>query len=143
MTGLNPVDYSTTSHAIGNGLGANPLANSSDESANDVLLLDYILQRINDFVKWDIIRCYYDNESNVYSADNLAKLTGRDLSVIHAALSALTDTGLLTRAKLGTLSGYTITTDQPMETLVSSFLKACEDSGFRMRAVQRLIRMKH
>ena len=104
-------------------------------------LLTFIEKYVNSFAKWDLIRFFHDLPYSVESAETVAHATGRDPDSVIQALQELTQLGLLESSFVQ--SGetlYMLTSDHAMRTLVNSFILACDNAQFRVRAIYHVIR---
>jgi hypothetical protein len=111
------------------------------ESYIDPRLLDFIQKRVNTFVKWDLIRFFHDLPYTADSAETIASATGRDVASVVQALEELTRCGLLEASTPPAgETVYVLTGDHPMRTLINSFMLACDDSQFRIKAIYHVIR---
>src|SRR5579863_6602635 len=111
------------------------------ESDIDPRLLDFIQRRVNTFVKWDLIRFFHDLPYTADNAETIANATGRDAASVVRALDELTHCGLLeSSAPPVGQTVYVLTSDHGMRTLINSFMLACDDSQFRIKAIYHIIR---
>jgi hypothetical protein len=111
------------------------------ESYIDPRLLDFLQQRVNTFVKWDLIRFFHDLPYTADTAQTIAGATGRDVASVLPALNELTRCGLLEASIPPTgQTVYVLTSDHAMRTLINSFMLACDDSQFRIKAIYHVIR---
>ncbi|MHB8624918.1 MAG: hypothetical protein ACYDBJ_03635 [Aggregatilineales bacterium] len=111
------------------------------ESYIDPRLLDFIQQRVNTFVKWDLIRFFHDLPYTADTAETIAGATGRDVDTVLPALNELTRCGLLEASSPPTgQTVYVLTSDHATRTLINSFMLACDDSRFRIKAIYHVIR---
>ncbi len=111
------------------------------ETYMDPRLLDFIQQRVNTFVKWDLLRFFHDLPYTADVAETIANATGREVNTVLPALNELTRCGLLEASSLPTgETVYVLTGDHTMRTLINSFMLACDDSQFRIKAIYYVIR---
>jgi hypothetical protein len=106
----------------------------------DPRLLDLIQTRINSFIKWDLVRFFHDNPHTTDTADSIARYTGRDVRIVEPELGQLARDGVLQVEDLSGLNVYTFTTDKDIRELISSFIRACDDRQFRVKAIYHVIR---
>ncbi len=106
----------------------------------DPRLLEFIRARVNSFIKWDLVRFFYDNPHTTDTAANIARYTGREAADIEQALLALADSGILQIAHVSGYQVYTLTTDRATRELLQQFVLACEDRDFRVKAIYHVIR---
>jgi len=103
-------------------------------------LLDFVKTKVNSFIKWDLIRFFYENPNTIDTAENIAKYAGRHLSAVAPELEDLEVSGIMDRKLIGDQVVYSLTQDYDMRELVDKFIVACEDRHFRVKAVYHIIR---
>ena len=106
----------------------------------DARLLDFLKHQVNSFVKWDLVRFFYENPNTTDTADNIARYAGRDPAAIEQELAALAKSGVLERETVGELTIYSMAGDQDMRDLIEQFVVACNDRQFRVKAIYHIIR---
>ena len=115
--------------------------NQSDQVMDDIdpRFLDLIHNKVNSFIKWDIVRFFHDNPHTTDTADGIARYTGRDMLIVEPELEQLAQTGVLETTELGEMLVYTLTTDTEMRNLIHSFVLACNSRQFRVKAIYHVI----
>jgi len=103
-------------------------------------LLDFVKSKVNSFIKWDLVRFFYENPNTVDTAENIAKYAGRHLSAVAPELEELEASGVMESKMVGDQIVYSLTQDEAVRELVESFIIACEDRHFRVKAVYHIIR---
>lgn len=112
-----------------------------NEAEIDPRLLEFIQQRINTFVKWDLLRFFYDLSDSAETVDTVARATGRDAETLGAALRDLSDSALLdTVTPPNSDALYMLTTDHALRMLINSFMLACDNRQFRIKAIYHILR---
>ena len=106
----------------------------------DPELLDFLKTKVNSFVKWDLVRFFYENPNSTDTADNVARYVGRDVSAIEVELGELVGTRVLERSRVGDLWVYSLAGDAETRKLVDQFILACDDRQFRVKAIYHIIR---
>jgi len=106
----------------------------------DPELLDFLKTKVNSFIKWDLVRFFYENPNSTDTAENVARYVGRDPGAIEAELGELVGTGVLERHRVGDLTVYALASDPKMRKLVDQFILACDDRQFRVKAIYHIIR---
>ncbi len=106
----------------------------------DARLLDFLKNRVNTFIKWDLVRFFYENPNTADTAENVARYAGRDPAVIERELAELAESGVLQRETVGEMTVYSLATDQEMRNLIHEFVLACDDRQFRVKAIYHIIR---
>ena len=106
----------------------------------DPLLLEFIKHKVNSFVKWDLVRFFYDNPNTADSAENIARYAGRSVEAVRPELEEMVESGLMEKRMLGQTPVYVLSEDPDMLSLIDRFITACEDRHFRVKAVYHIIR---
>ncbi len=106
----------------------------------DPALLDFVKTKVNSFIKWDLVRFFYENPHTADTVDNIAKYAGRNASAVKPELEDLVESGIMEKKMLEETPIYSLANDETMRTLVDKFILACEDRHFRVKAVYHIIR---
>jgi len=106
----------------------------------DPQLLNFVKTKVNSFIKWDLIRFFYENPNTTDSAENIARYAGRNVNAVKPELEELVESGVMETRSVDDLVVYTLTADEEMRKLIDSFILACEDRHFRVKAVYHIIR---
>ncbi|MEO8392836.1 MAG: hypothetical protein ABI700_07575 [Chloroflexota bacterium] len=108
---------------------------------NDTRLLDFVREKVDTFVKWELVRFFHDNPYAADSAENIARFAARDARTVEQDLQALVRSGVLESnvAGNGTTRLYRYVKDQQVRAMVQSFVIACDDRDFRVRAINQVI----
>lgn len=106
----------------------------------DPEMLDFLHDKVNSFVKWDLVRFFHDNPHAADTADSIARYTGRDVRTIADELIGLVTANVLEQTELSGQTIYMLTADQNMRNLISDFVRACDDRMFRVKAIYHVIR---
>jgi hypothetical protein len=106
----------------------------------DPALLDFVKTKVNSFIKWDLVRFFYENPHTADTVENIAKYAGRNASAVKPELEDLVDSGIMEKRMLEETSIYSLANDETMRALVDKFILACEDRHFRVKAVYHIIR---
>lgn len=106
----------------------------------DPSLLEFLKTKVNSFIKWDLVRFFYENPNTTDTAENIARYAGRDVSAIEAELGELVGASVLERRRVGELTVYSLTADPKTRELIRNFVMACDDRQFRVRAIYHIIR---
>ncbi|HMQ50895.1 MAG TPA: hypothetical protein PKE64_01440 [Anaerolineae bacterium] len=120
-------------------------ANQDDFTARlmddmDPDLLDFVKTKVNSFIKWDLVRFFYENPNTTDTVENIAKYAGRPVASVEPELSELVADQIMKKSLLGNTSIYSLSADESMRNLVEKFITACEDRHFRVKAVYHIIR---
>ncbi len=103
-------------------------------------LLEFLKNKVNTFVKWDLVRFFHENPNTTDTAENIARYAGRDVATIEVEMDELVGAGVLSRQRIGDLTVYSLVEDPAMRTLVDQFILACDDRQFRVKAIYHIIR---
>jgi hypothetical protein len=103
-------------------------------------LLEFLKNKVNTFVKWDLVRFFHENPNTTDTAENIARYAGRDVATIEVEMDELVGAGVLSRQRIGDLTVYSLIEDPIMRTLVDQFILACDDRQFRVKAIYHIIR---
>lgn len=107
----------------------------------DPNLLDFVKTKVNSFIKWDLVRFFYENPHTEDTVENIAKYAGRNKEAVKPELNDLVESGIMQKRVLNDeTSVYSLATDESMRALVDRFILACEDRHFRVKAVYHIIR---
>ncbi len=103
-------------------------------------LLEFLKNKVNTFVKWDLVRFFHENPNTTDTAENIARYAGRDVGTIEVEMDELVGAGVLRRQRIGDLTVYSLIEDAAMRSLVDQFILACDDRQFRVKAIYHIIR---
>lgn len=106
----------------------------------DPELLEFVKKKVNSFIKWDLVRFFYENPYTADTAENIAKYAGRSVSAVEPELEDLVSDGIMEKRLVEGLPIYLLADDDAMRSLVDKFILACEDRHFRVKAVYHIIR---
>ena len=107
----------------------------------DPTLLDFVKTKVNSFIKWDLVRFFYENPHTADTVDNIAKYAGRNADAVKPELEDLVESGIMEKKVMDSSTAiYSLATDEDMRALVDQFILACEDRHFRVKAVYHIIR---
>jgi hypothetical protein len=104
----------------------------------DPRLLEFL--KVNSFVKWDLVRFFYDNPHTTDTAYNIARYAGRSVDTIKTELAELAGDGVLEENQLGDMVVYSLAPDPEIRELLEQFVKASDDRQFRVKAIYHIIR---
>ena len=116
-------------------------AKATSQREDDTRLLDFVREKVDTFVKWDLVRFFHDNPYAADSAENIARFAGRDARTVEKDLQELVRSGVLETnvAGNGTTRIYRYVKDQQVRDVVQRFVIACDDRDFRVRAINQVI----
>ncbi|MDL1902565.1 hypothetical protein FBR02_17575 [Anaerolineae bacterium CFX9] len=102
-------------------------------------LLTFLQEKVNSFVKWDLVRFFHDNPHAAETCANIAQAICRDEIAVSHELDALVADGVLERKTSSRARVYKLTSDPNTTRMIDSFVQACDDRDFRMAAIQTVI----
>ncbi len=103
-------------------------------------LLELVQTRFNTFIKWDVMRHFHTHPHATLTAEQLARVLGRDVRVLVPELRQLARDGLLNIEELANIRLFTYTDNSDTRALVADFFTACQDRRFRVHAIAHVIR---
>ena len=106
----------------------------------DAALLDFVKSKVNSFIKWDLIRFFYENPHTTDSAENIARYTGRHINAVQPELDGLVEGGVMGKRTIDETAIYHMVSDENVQSLIEKFILACEDRHFRVKAVYHIIK---
>lgn len=106
----------------------------------DPSLLDFVKSKVNSFIKWDLIRFFYENPHTTDSAENIARYTGRHIDAVQPELEGLVEGGVMEKRMIDDTAIYYMVSDENVRSLIGKFILACEDRHFRVKAVYHIIK---
>jgi len=107
----------------------------------DTNWFDFLRNKVNSFIKWDLVRFFHDNPHTHDTAERIAEYTGRDRRTVERELEGLTESGVLSVSNLPNgIRVYRLTEDAEMVKLIGEFIDACHDREFRVKAIHHVIR---
>jgi hypothetical protein len=106
----------------------------------DPALLDFVKAKVNSFIKWDLVRFFYENPHTADTVENIAKYAGRNAAAVKPELEDMVESGMMEKRELEGVFIYSLAENEDMRELVDRFIVACEDRHFRVKAVYHIIR---
>ena len=103
-------------------------------------LLTFLRTKVNSFVKWDLIRFFYENPHTTDTAENIARYAGRNVETTREELADLADQEILARSQLGEMTVYSLTNNPETLSVIQRFIEASDDRQFRVKAIYHIIR---
>lgn len=101
-------------------------------------LLEFIRTNVNSFIKWDLIRFFYENRYTTGTAENIAQYAGRKIPGVERELEDLVGSGVIVRRRLDGIPIYLLGRDEEMWALMGKFVLACEHRDFRVKVVYQI-----
>jgi hypothetical protein len=103
-------------------------------------LLDFVKAKVNSFIKWDLIRLFYENPHLTDTVENIAQRAGRPATAVKPELEDMVESGMMEKRELEGISIYSLAENEDMRELLNRFILASEDRHFRVKAVYHIIR---
>jgi hypothetical protein len=103
-------------------------------------LLDFLRDKVNSFIKWDLVRFFHDNPHAADTAESIARFTGRDVRTIQDELAGLVEADVLLEKEISGVKVFTLANDAATRDLLNKFVLACDDRQFRVKAIYHVIR---
>jgi len=116
------------------------LANRAYTGDIDPDLLDFLNQYVDSFIKWDLMRFFFNNPHTIDTVDNIARYAGRNQETVGQELAELAERGLLEETHMGALVVYALSADPELRDRLARFIQASEDRQFRIRAIYHVIK---
>jgi len=112
---------------------------TSSQREQTVHLLDFVRNKVDTFVKWDLVRFFHDNPYAADTAENIARYAGRDAYKVERELNELVERGVLDVSKTGGVQVFHNCKDQAVRDMIQHFVLACDDRDFRVQAINLVI----
>ena len=106
----------------------------------DPKLMEFLREKVNTFVRWDLIRFFHDNPHAMDTAENIAHYTGRDVRPVEAELMGLVEDKVLRLNQASNVKVFSLSNDATVRDMVERFVLACDDRQFRVKAINQVIR---
>ncbi|UCC85782.1 MAG: hypothetical protein JSV81_13060 [Anaerolineales bacterium] len=106
----------------------------------DPALLDFVKAKVNSFIKWDLVRFFYENPHTADTVENIAKYAGRNAAAVKPELEEMAESGVMEKRDVEGIQIYSLAENEHIRELVDRFILACEDRHFRVKAVYHIIR---
>jgi hypothetical protein len=106
----------------------------------DPALLEFVKSKVNSFIKWDLVRFFYENPNTADTVENIARYAGRNAKSVKPELEELVEGEVMQKRDVDGITVYSLVDNEQMRELVNRFILACEDRHFRVKAVYHIIR---
>lgn len=106
----------------------------------DPALLDFVKAKVNSFIKWDLVRFFYENPHTADTVENIAKYAGRNAAAVKPELEEMVESGVMEKRDVEGIQIYSLAENEHIRELIDRFILACEDRHFRVKAVYHIIR---
>lgn len=105
----------------------------------DPELFGFLREKVNTFVKWDVVQFFHHNPHAADTAENIARYIGRDVMSMADELAELAKKNVLKVREVSGKTIFSLVNDQGTRKLVDEFVHACDDRLFRMQAINFMI----
>jgi hypothetical protein len=106
----------------------------------DPQLLDLVKNKVNTFIKWDLVRFLRENPNTADTDENIAKYIGRNAATVEPEIRELVDSQIMEAKSVDGIPVYSLTQDAAIRELVDQFITACEDRHFRVKVIYHIVR---
>jgi hypothetical protein len=114
---------------------------TTPEMQDDPELMQFLHEKVNTLVKWDLVRFFHDNPHTVDTAENIAGYTGReDVHEVTDELLSLAETNVLRVNQVSGQNIFSLSSDATVHELINRFVRACDDRQFRVKAINQVIK---
>jgi hypothetical protein len=113
---------------------------SDMQGDTDPKLMEFLREKVNTFVRWDLIRFFHDNPHAMDTAENIAHYIGREVRPVETELLGLVDDKVLKLNQNASVKVFSLASDPTIREMVNRFVLACDDRQFRVKAINQVIR---
>jgi len=106
----------------------------------DPRLLRFLVDKVDTFIKWDLVRFFYENPHTTDTAENIARYAGRDVETVRLDLAALAEDGVLEESQLGEMIIYSLSSDKATRDMVRQLVESAADRQFRLNVLHHIVR---
>lgn len=106
----------------------------------DPQLLDLVKNKVNTFIKWDLVRFLRENPNTADTDENIAKYIGRNAATVEPEIRDLVDCQIMESRAVTDIPVYSMTQDTEVRELIERFIVACEDRHFRVKVIYHIVR---
>lgn len=90
---------------------------------------------VNTLARWDVLRCFLENDYTPATLDDIAYATARDTEELLTATGALVAAGWLSRRTVDVETQYTLTQERERRILLNQLHTSLQDHDFRLKAI--------
>ncbi len=105
----------------------------------DPVVMEFVREKVNSFIRWDLVRFFHDNPHTANTADNIARYIGREAEPVQAELVGLASANVLAVKTVSQRSIFSLSTDAAIRDIVHRFAIACDDPQFRVKAIHQVL----
>lgn len=100
---------------------------------------NFLRNKVNTFIKWDLVRFFHDNPHTADTAENIAMVVGRDTKTITRELDGLVKARVLLKEMTSGQMIYRLVKDDDMREVIHEFVAACHNREFRVKVIHHVI----
>lgn len=118
-----------------NGISRKPSQVRMDET-----IQQFLREKVNSFIKWDLVRFFHDTPHAKDTAPNIARYIGRDQTTVERELAALASNGIVRAEQVAPdVTVYSLADDADTRQTIHRFMVACHDRNFRVKVINQVI----
>ncbi len=106
----------------------------------DPQLLDLVKNKVNSFIKWDLVRFLRENPNTADTSENIAKYIGRSAATVEPEIQGLVECNIMEERLVDGMVVYSLSQDPEVRELIDRFIAACEDRHFRVKIIYHIVR---
>jgi len=106
----------------------------------DPQLLDLVKNKVNSFIKWDLVRFLRENPNTADTSENIAKYIGRSAATVEPEIEGLVECNIVEEKIVDGMAVYSLSQDPEVRELIDRFIAACEDRHFRVKIIYHIVR---
>ena len=106
----------------------------------DPQLLDLVKNKVNSFIKWDLVRFLRENPNTADTSENIAKYIGRSAATVEPEIQGLVECNIVEEKIVDGMAVYSLSQDPEVRELIDRFIAACEDRHFRVKIIYHIVR---
>ncbi len=106
----------------------------------DPQLLDLVKNKVNSFIKWDLVRFLRENPNTADTSENIAKYIGRSAATVEPEIEGLVECNIMEEKLVDGMAVYSLSQDPEVRELIDRFIAACEDRHFRVKIIYHIVR---
>jgi hypothetical protein len=105
----------------------------------DSVWQQFLRQKVNSFIKWDLVRFFHDNPHTADTAENIALVVGREAKTVRRELEGLVKSDVLQMDNVSGQAIFRLSSDSEIRHLIKEFVAACHNREFRVKAINHVI----
>lgn len=101
---------------------------------------DFVDTHLDTFLKWELIRFFYQNDHAADTASQIATQLKRNVRVVRAGLQSLVQTGIVHRVHFEDTEIYTLTEDDDLRRNLTQFMETSEQRQAHLQIMYAIMR---